>query len=236
MHFLLIGLVLAVAIMFAMRWFASASPGAVRRVMRVLGGLMCLVVAGLLALRGLGVFALPIGGFGLALAFGGQVPFLGSQTKSTGQSSRVVTDTLEMELDHDSGRMHGRVLRGAHTGRMIDELSLEELADLWQACRSDDPQSADLVAAYMDVMHPSWRDDVSGGASDDHTSRSGQSGSAKMTVDEAYDVLGLDQSASREDVQRAHRTLMQKIHPDHGGSTYLAAKINAAKDVLLAVL
>ena len=54
-----------------------------------------------------------------------------------------------------------------------------------------------------------------------------------MDVEEAYATLGLEPGASADAVKQAHRRLMKKLHPDQGGSTYLASKINQAKDVLL---
>ena len=106
-------------------------------------------------------------------------------------------------------------------------MSPAEMAQLWQDCRFADPQSAQLIEAYLDRAHPSWREDMARAQS----AEAGPGGI--MTRDEAYEVLGLRPGSSEDDIRRAHRELMLKLHPDRGGSSYLAAKINQAKDVLL---
>jgi predicted tellurium resistance membrane protein TerC len=58
-------------------------------------------------------------------------------------------------------------------------------------------------------------------------------GQNRMSVDEAYAVLGLKPGASKDEIQTAYKRLMQKVHPDAGGTTALAAQINEARDVLL---
>lgn len=142
--------------------------------------------------------------------------------------SRVTTEHLEMELDLDTGDMQGRVIKGFFQGRTLKSLKPVELAHLWQDCRFTDPQSAQLVEAYLDRVHPTWRDDL---ARAEAEAPKGPDG--KMTRDEAFDILGLKPGASDDDIRRAHRELMLKVHPDRGGSNYLAAKINEAKDVAL---
>lgn len=153
-----------------------------------------------------------------------------------GNASRVVTDHLDVELDHDSGTLRGRILQGAFAGREIDALTPAELAALWRDLSFADPQSAQIVEAYLDRAHPSWRDDAARGgegSGSDGAEQGWASDAGPMRAEEAYAILGLKPGASADDIRLAHRELMKKVHPDRGGSGYLAAKINEAKDALL---
>jgi hypothetical protein len=195
-------------------------------------GVVSLLAAGALLLRGLEIIAIPLAMLGSWLLWGTTSgPWGASTRRSRGQSSRIETDHLEMELDHDTGEMRGRVLKGLFKDRDIASLSPTDMALLWQDCRHTDPQSAQLVEAYLDRVHPSWREDMARGESDMSRGPDG-----RMDVEEALDILGLKRGADAEDIRRAHRNLMLKLHPDRGGSTYLAAKINEAKDVALDAL
>ncbi len=156
---------------------------------------------------------------------------------TSGQTSEIETRYFRMSLDHDTGAMVGTVIEGAFRGRDLEDLGLEEQLTLLAECRSGDEQSARLLEAYLDRVHgASWRAQDAGADGAREGASSGAGGGAApgaMGRDEAYKVLGLRTGASEEDIKGAHRKLMTKIHPDHGGSTYLAAKINQAKDVLL---
>jgi hypothetical protein len=235
MLYLVLGLIALVLGLMVMRSFAQANPANVARRLRVGGGAVSLFAAGLLLLRGIEVLAIPLGMFGSWLIWGRTLPpWLGgggSARRSPGQTSRIETDHLEMELDHDTGEMHGRVLKGMFAGRDIDTLSPTDLGLLWQDCRHTDLRSAQLVEAYLDRIHPTWREDMARGESDMSRGPDG-----RMTEEEALEILGLKPGADEEDIRRAHRELMLRLHPDRGGSTYLAAKINEAKDVALVAL
>ena len=153
----------------------------------------------------------------------------GAAGPSAGNVSDVETRYLRMSLDHDTGAMDGVVLEGPYKGRRLAELGPDELMDLLAVCRADDAQSASVLEAYLDRVHgDQWRESFRGRGPDDGAEP------AHMTESEAREILGVDAGASREEIIEAHRRLMQKNHPDRGGSTYLAAKINQAKEILLA--
>jgi len=232
MAYLISGLATLVIGLLALRAFAHANPARLSRRLTLSGGVVSLLAAALLFVRGLEVIAVPLAMFGSYLLWGSTSgPWGASSRRSKGLSSRITTEHLEMELDHDTGEMRGRVLKGLFKDRDIDSLSPADMALLWQDCRHTDPQSAQLIEAYLDRVHPSWREDMARGESDMSRGPDG-----RMDLEEALDILGLKPGADAEDIRRAHRDLMLKLHPDRGGSTYLAAKINEAKDVALKAL
>ena len=152
-----------------------------------------------------------------------------SKHKSPGQKSGVRTAMLEMVLDHDSGRMEGRCLKGHFAGRELSSLVESELFQLLDELRPSDTQGIVLLEAYLDRRINGWRDRRTANR---EKTRRGPRG-ATMTANDAYELLGLKQGAKEEQIRAAHRRLMMKFHPDQGGSTYLAARINEAKEVLL---
>ena len=158
-------------------------------------------------------------------------PFRASR-KSPGQKSEVRTHALEMELDHDSGRMEGRCLKGQFSGRALSSLSDEELLRLLEELRTTDLQGALLLEGYLDQRSRDWRQRHSDHSTKEKSKRP-RGPRGRMPAEEAYDVLGLEAGASDEKIRATHRRLMMKLHPDQGGSNYLAARINEAKEVLL---
>jgi hypothetical protein len=133
-----------------------------------------------------------------------------------------------MELDHDSGAMDGDILVGPFTGRKLSSLSDGELHKFMEACAAARDQSLALLQAWMDRSKPGWRGKWSGPAGSERVPVGGA-----MSAKEARQVLGLGEAVTEEQIRAAHRNLMKQFHPDRGGSDYLAAKINEAKDVLL---
>lgn len=153
----------------------------------------------------------------------------GSGPATAGNQSRVRTRFIAMVLDHDSGKMDGEVLEGKFRGRRLSELHLPELLELLTAC-SIDTDSGNVLHAYLDRTEPGWRDRA---GERDSEGTPHQGGQGTMDEKHALEILGLSAGASRDEIVAAHRKLMQKLHPDRGGSTYLAARINEAKDYLL---
>jgi hypothetical protein len=227
---LIFGIVILGLLLYAAQAFARVDPRKLAPVVKMVGGVGALGGAAFLAARGQIGIALPLGLTGLGLL--GWIPWgmagFGARTrKSSGQVSRVRSAFIEMELDHDTGAMRGHILAGRHEGVALDALDVETLTGFLPEI---DEESRALLQAYLDRRAPRWREH----AQADATAGSGRpSWSGKMTEEEAYQILGLQAGASAEEIGRAHRTLMKKLHPDQGGSTYLAARVNEAKDVLL---
>jgi len=147
---------------------------------------------------------------------------------SSGQTSTVQGRYIRMTLNHDSGEINGEVLAGNFRGRTLDQLDLDALLQLLDECR-DDEDSVALLQAYLDrVYADSWQQ-----RADEQRQGPSAAGSGEMSREEALQVLGLSPGASEAEIIDAHRRLMQKLHPDRGGSAYLAARINLAKETLL---
>lgn len=214
-------------------WFVKSNPAAVAAMVRRLGGWLVLGIAVFVAMRGQLALAGPLLAVALYLLvrMGGLLPGSAPANKSQGQKSRVRTQTLSMELDHDTGAMDGEVLSGPCAGRMLSDLSLEELISLYRDSIDGDPQSSALLEAFLDRTHAEWREAAGAGSAGEQEHHAGSGG--KMSREEALEILGLPQGASKQDIRSAHRALMKRFHPDHGGSSYLASKINQAKDLLL---
>ena len=227
---ILLGLVVLLLLMWAANAFAKADPKQAARVLRAIGGGAVVLLAVFLLFRGEIGVAIPVGVLGLGLLGWMSLPatFAARTQRSTGQASRVRTAFLEMELDHDTGAMRGRVLAGSHQGASLDALDRTTVVKLLSEFDDD---SRNLLAAYLDRREPGWREHAQRDAGAGGRARNASAG--KMTEEEAYQILGVAPGASTEEITRAHRSLMKKLHHDQGGTTYLAARVNEAKDVLL---
>ena len=213
-----------------LREIASANPASLAHYARVGAGGAAVMCAAIVALRGGIIIATPLAALGIRLLYGSLTalrPTRSSQSdQQTTRSSSIETETLKMQLDLDTGAICGQVLTGRFAGQTLERLTSADLAALWRECQFADPKSARLVEANLDRAYPRWR--AERGATESNSAVS-----EKMTRQVAMQVLGLDSSASENDVRKAHHDLMKKLHPDHGGSVYLASKINEARDVLL---
>jgi hypothetical protein len=215
------------------RLFAQTNPAALARGLKLAGGVASLAGAGLMLFRGRMDMAFLLGGVAAWLFGWGGLGFPGSgrrTAKTPGAVSRVRSAMIEMELEHDTGAMNGTVLAGGFAGRFLNDLPEDALRRLYDECARSDVDGVRLLEAYFDRRFPGWREDADRHA-DAGTERHRQP--TAMTEEEAYQILGLQAGASQEDVRRAHRALMKRLHPDQGGSTYLAARVNQAKEVLL---
>ena len=234
-----VAIIIALCVLFSISWLIKQPRAAVLQTLTtvlVVGGVFAVLLAlisgrihpglaaigaGLLILRRL---------LAMRSAFSGANPSQGS-----GRKSKVSTRILDMSLDHDSGEMDGIVREGPFSGRNLSQLDQTELRELLMLCRADDAQSAALLETWLDrTQGDDWRDHMGVGAGYSYgNEQSNPQASASMSVAEARDILGVAETATHDDIVAAHRKLMQKLHPDRGGSTYLATKVNQAKELLL---
>jgi hypothetical protein len=223
----ILGLAVAAALWWLLKAFGRADPTAIRRGMRRLprlaGGVVAFGIGALLLLRGQLELALLAGGVGAWLVgWSAELPARLRGLIGKGESAAVAPGPAGSD---------GLVRAGPFAGRTLASLDGAELRAVRSFClRHDRGEGLALVEAYLDRRTPGWREHAE--PDPDPRRRADAQGGA-MTEQEAYQVLGLEPGAGPEAVRAAHRTLMKKLHPDQGGSTYLARRVNEAKDVLL---
>lgn len=238
--YFILGLALLVGFILLARWFINADPKVVVRAARWIAVALAVIVVLLL------IFASRQAWFALLIPL--LLPLLmrsgvlwrrikAAAGPTPGQTSEIATRFFRMTLDHDSGVMSGEILDGEFSGRRLEDLELGQLIRLWRECQAEDRQSAAVLEAYLDRrLGDEWREVAGAGPgpeSGEGAAGGASQGAGAMSRDEAYDILGLQAGAGEAEIREAHRRMMQKVHPDHGGSNYLAAKINQAKDLLL---
>ena len=218
---------LAAFVVLGILYFISASPARIAALLRSAGPILVGLAGLVLSLAGRFGAGAPL--IMMAIVWWGRQRRSLGQQRTSGQRSTVRSAWLEMELDHDSGDMNGLVLVGPFEGRQLNDLSDDELRELAMAL-AEDRESAELLEAYLDRRAPGWRDDAD---PDIGARQSGPYDTGAMTEQEAYKILGLEPGASVAQVRQAHRSLMQRVHPDLGGNAFLAQRVNEARDILL---
>ncbi|WP_229428555.1 DnaJ domain-containing protein [Microvirga pudoricolor] len=229
---LLFGIAAVLLLWWLSKTFVRSDAKALARAFKVVGGIMALGAAVILGMRGRFDMALLTGGIGAwLLGWSASLPAplrrFGIGEKRT---SRMRSALIEVELDHATGAVRGLVLAGTFHGRRLEDLDPGSLSRLHGECQAADPEGLALLEAYLDRRFSSWRENAQANG---YTRSGRQAQPGAMTKEEAYQVLGLQPGASVDDIQRAYRTLMKKLHPDQGGTTYLATRVNEAKEVLL---
>ncbi len=182
-----------------------------------LGVVAALAVIGRLAFAAVGVAAL------IALHRAG---LLRARGRRRGQP---VFRSPMVEVVVDGEAIGGRVTAGAYRGRDLNRMGATELSAL-HAETARDRRSRATLEIYLDRRMPGWRENVQGEAA---AGGRRATNPGAMSEQEAYEILGLQQGAGEADIRAAHRRLMKRVHPDQGGSTFLAVRINQAKDRLL---
>jgi len=236
--YLVLGVALLAAFLLGARWYATANVRTLKKALFFVGGALVIAMAFFFVITGRLGWAVAAASFLIPMLMRARTVYRAAKTfsrmagarqgASTGQTSDVETRFLRMGLNHDTGEVWGEILEGPFAGRRLEDLSLSELCDLWRQCQSQDADSSRVLEAYLDRVQPEWREHVSGSEAGGSRTRGGG-----MSREEALAVLGLREGATRDEIKAAYQRIISGLHPDHGGSDYLAAQVNEAKSVLL---
>jgi len=233
-YFLILGILILITIVLILKWFVSADSKSVLRVFKwffiIFGSVLGLffIFSGRLSWVFIGIPVLfPIlmrirAVMNLYKVFS---RFNGSKGKSfSSGTSSVRTETLDMSLNQETGEMKGEINKGPFKGSTIESLSQEDLFNLVRYCSKNDREAAQVLEAYLNRIDPGWQSRFENTRED-----------MPSTIDreQAFKVLGLNSESTNQEIKAAYHKLIASLHPDRGGSAYLAAKINEAKDILL---
>jgi hypothetical protein len=238
MPYFILGIALLIGALLIARWYVNAPPSALLKMFKWLAIILAIVIVLFFLIVGpklWALWALPVllpwimrarAAARLAKNWS-RMSSNNQQTQSDPkQMSEVETEFIKMYLDHKTGEMNGEVTQGDFGGKTLRSLPLEDLLKLLSEVGAD-VQSLQVLTAYLEMYHSGeWQQHSNGSESAGNTSGS-------MSVEEAYKILGLEADASVDSIKEAHHKLMTKNHPDHGGSNFLATKINQAKDLLI---
>lgn len=235
LFYLAAGAAVVLVLVVLARWFATASVSDLAQAIRTFVAVFAMLAStGLIFLGRFGLAAITLAATVMAVrslvkARGGADPLRGGNPP--GQRSRVETELLAMELDHATGELEGRVKKGVFAGRGLATLAMAELLALLHEAQREEPSSVALLETYLDRRFPDWRQDARGGTAGGDSAPA--AATAPMDERTALAILGLAPGADEAEIKAAHRRLMAKLHPDHGGSDFLASQINRARDFLL---
>jgi hypothetical protein len=232
MTYFFIGGLLLLAAMAAYQYVRKIERRQLMRALRwMVGGLAALIAVFLLIARrfDLAMFA---GAAAYTVLRSGRLGRFSFDTPAgagdRGNVSRVKSHYFFMELDHDTGTVAGAVRAGQFARADLIDLGEADTRALIAEV-SWDPDSLSLLESWLDANRRGWREYFAQTATGDAP----HSEPSLDSLAEAYEVLGLQPGATDEEIRAAHRELMKAVHPDHGGSSYLASKINEARDRLL---
>ncbi|MCU0893235.1 MAG: DnaJ domain-containing protein [Rhodospirillales bacterium] len=239
MTYLLVGLGVLGAFLFFARWYSRADARTLLKLLKRIGiGLLVaaalvLIVTGRFGLAlAAGAFLLPwvMRTFGTAGAGAGDYSGAAGTGSAGGRGSEIRTRFLHMRLDHASGELDGEIVSGTDAGRRLSDMDEAALIRLLAGYRLEDAQSAQLLEAYLDRAFPEWRQHA---AAHQEQAKAASAEPAAMSKEDALRILGLEAGASQAEIKAAYHRLIASLHPDRGGSGYLAAQVNRARDVLL---